>query len=73
MTYAKIKLTVNKIKFELLKDLDLAEYFITSTAEKILSNNDEMIIEVNKAVGEKCQRCWKILEKKCNRSECPIK
>ncbi len=70
---AKIKLTVNKIKFELLKDLDLAEYFITSTAEKILSNNDEMIIEVNKAVGEKCQRCWKILEKKCNRSECPIK
>ena len=64
---AQIKLTVNKNKFELLKNIDLAEYFITSKAEKMLSENDETIIEVSKAVGEKCQRCWKILEKKCNR------
>ena len=64
---AQIKLTVNKNKFELLKNLDLAEYFITSKAEKILSEKDETKIEVTKAVGEKCERCWKILEKKCNR------
>ena len=64
---AQIKLTVSKNKFELLKNLDLAEYFITSKAEKILSEKDETKIEVSKAVGKKCERCWKILEKKCNR------
>ena len=32
---AEVKLSVNKDKFELLKDLDLAEYFITSKAEKV--------------------------------------
>jgi len=69
---AEIKLSVNQNQFELLKNLDLAEYFITSKAEKILSKNEKMKIVVNKATGNKCQRCWKILEKKCERSECPI-
>ena len=31
---AEVKLTVNKKNFELLKELDLAEYLITSKAEK---------------------------------------
>ena len=35
--------------YELLKNLDLAEYFITSKAEKILSEEVEIKIEVNKA------------------------
>ena len=30
-------------------------------------------IEVKKAQGQKCERCWKILEKKCQRESCPIK
>ena len=64
---AEVKLSVNKNKFELLKNLDLAEYLITSKAEKILNKNDEMKIEVNKAKGKKCPRCWKILEQNCER------
>ena len=68
---AKIKLKVNKDKFELLEGLNLAEYFITSSAEKIVSDNEE--IEVEKATGKKCERCWKILDKKCSRKSCPIK
>ena len=64
---ADVKLSVNKNKFELLKNLDLAEYLITSKAEKVLSENTEMKIEVFKAKGEKCPRCWKILEDKCTR------
>ena len=64
---AEIKLTVNKNEFELLKDIDLAEYLITSKAEKELSEDINMKIEVNKAKGNKCPRCWKILENKCNR------
>ena len=31
------------------------------------------MIEVKKAQGQKCERCWKILEKKCERENCPIK
>ena len=64
---AEVKLSVNKDKFELLKDLDLAEYFITSKAEKVLINDDKIKIEVNKAKGNKCPRCWKILEQSCIR------
>ena len=47
--------------------------FIVSKAEKVLSNNDDTKIEVKKAQGQKCERCWKILEKKCQRESCPIK
>ena len=64
---AEIKLSVNKNKFELLKNLDLAEYLITSKAEKVLIKDEEMKIEVNKAKGNKCPRCWKILEQSCVR------
>ena len=67
---AEIKLKLNKDKFELLSNLNLAEYFITSKAEKIISDKEE--IEVKKAAGTKCSRCWKILEKKCVRKNCPI-
>ena len=70
---AEIKLILKKDKFELLDKLDLADYFIVSKAEKELSNNDEIKIEVKKAQGIKCERCLKILEKKCQRENCPIK
>ena len=69
---AEIKLFLNKDKFDLLRDLDLAEYLITSKAEKVLSEKDGIKIEVKKANGKKCTRCWKILEEKCSRDECPI-
>jgi isoleucyl-tRNA synthetase len=64
---AEVKLYVDKKKFEILKDLDLAEYLITSKAEKELSQNEDMKIEVIKAKGNKCPRCWKILEQRCDR------
>ena len=69
---AEIKLILNKENYEILENLDLAEYFITSKAERTLSKDTELKIEVTKAKGNKCQRCWKILEKSCNRTECPI-
>ena len=64
---AEVKLSVNENKFNLLKNLDLAEYLITSKAEKAISEGNKMIIEVSKAKGNKCPRCWKILEQTCNR------
>ena len=70
---AEIKLILKKDQFELLDKLDLADYFIVSKAEKELTNNDDIKIEVKKAQGQKCERCWKILEKKCERESCPLK
>ncbi len=64
---AEIKLKLNKEKFELLNKLNLEDYFIVSKAEKELSNDDTTKIEVKKARGQKCERCWKILEKRCER------
>ena len=67
---AKLKITANSKIFNLLEGLDLAEYFITSNVEKIKSSETEkLIIEVKKATGTKCERCWKILENKCIRCE----
>ncbi len=67
---AEIKITTNSKNLELFNGLDLAEYFITSKAEKIKSEEHKNFkIEVNKAKGSKCPRCWKILEIKCSRCE----
>ena len=67
---ADLKITTDSKKFKILKDIDLAEYFITSKAEKIESKNkDELSIKVIKSKGIKCPRCWKILEKNCDRCE----
>jgi isoleucyl-tRNA synthetase len=64
---ADILIHVNEKKFDLLKGLDLEEYFITSKATKIKDTKDELKIIVKKANGEKCPRCWKISENKCLR------
>ncbi len=67
---AELKIITDNKNFELLGDIDLAEYFITSKAVKIKSaNKDELIIEVNKSQGIKCPRCWKILDGKCIRCQ----
>ena len=68
---AEIKIITSSQNFDLLSDLDLAEYFITSKAEKIKSDNEkeELRIEVKKTNGTKCPRCWKILKEKCARCD----
>ena len=67
---AELNITTDNKNFELLEGLDLAEYFITSKAEKFKSKNkEELTIKVTKTKGTKCPRCWKILESKCVRCE----
>ena len=71
---AEIKITIDKENFKLLEGLDLAEYFITSKAEKIISEKEnELTIAVAKTIGNKCPRCWKILDSKCQRWDKAIK
>jgi len=68
---AELKITVGINNFNLLKNLDLEEYFITSkvTIMKNEKKEDDLDIKVFKAQGNKCPRCWKILENKCTRCE----
>ena len=67
---AEIKITADSKYFDLLEGLDLAEYFITSKAEKIkLDTQKNIKIEVKKTNGTKCPRCWKILETNCTRCD----
>ena len=65
------------------KDVDLTEYFITSKAmvnpltddDRLfkLDGMDNIKVLVKKAKGEKCSRCWKILESPCKRNKCGLK
>ena len=67
---AELKIKTNDKNFKLLEGLDLAEYFITSKAEKFQSTAVESLkIEVTKTQGMKCPRCWKILNDKCIRCD----
>ena len=65
---------------KLIKDFDLSEYFITSKASaKPIINDanlfkldqiDNIKVKVKKAKGEKCSRCWKIVDTPCQRNNC---
>ena len=69
--------------FKLIKDVNLSEYFITSNAKAKPLIDDKKLFEleevnnvkvlVTKARGEKCSRCWKILENPCQRNNCGLK
>ena len=66
---AEIEIFTSDENYKLLNKLDLPEYFITSKAKlsKNTTDTKETIIKVKKTNGEKCPRCWKILETQCSR------
>ena len=68
---AEIEIYTDERNFKLLEKIDLTEYFITSKAGlfKNIDKNKGTIIKVKKTSGDKCPRCWKILETKCTRCE----
>ena len=80
---ADIQVHLDTKYLKLTKDMDLSEYFITSKAiAKPLISNDKLFkladvegvkVLVKKAKGNKCSRCWKILEKPCDRENCGLK
>ncbi|MDD3626139.1 MAG: isoleucine--tRNA ligase [bacterium] len=45
---------------EILKDFDLREFLIVSQLKLDFNSDSEITIDVKKASGEKCPRCWKI-------------
>jgi isoleucyl-tRNA synthetase len=67
----------------IIKQEDLSEIFICSEAkaESFINQNDlfslkdveGVAVKILKAKGQKCSRCWKILEKPCSRDICGLK
>ena len=67
----------------IIKQEDLSEIFICSEAkaESFINQNDlfslkdveGVAVKIAKAKGQKCSRCWKILEKPCFRDICGLK
>ena len=80
---ANVEIYLGKEYLKLVKDINLAEYFITSTANAKpmvdddkyfkLENEANVSVLVKKAKGEKCSRCWKILVSPCERVNCGLK
>ncbi len=74
---ADIEIYLGEEYLKLVKDINLSEYFITSRASvKKMIDNDKIFklndisnvgVLVQKAKGEKCSRCWKILGNPCER------
>jgi len=80
---ADIKVYLGEEYLQHSKEVNLSEYTITSKAEaKPMTNDDKLFrldnvdnvkVLVKKAEGEKCSRCWKILEEPCERKNCGLK
>ena len=73
---ANLKILLNDKLIQLSKGTDFSELCITSGAnvDKIKKDDgEEIIVETNKAEGEKCSICWKIKKEKCERSGCVLK
>jgi isoleucyl-tRNA synthetase len=64
---ASLKIKFNKKNLELVKEVDLSELCIISSVTIVESSSDDIAVETNKAEGEKCQVCWKISKKPCER------
>ena len=62
---ADVEITLPKSEFDILKEIDAKELFITSNvSQNILKDKkSEISVTVKKAKGTKCSRCWKIVEK----------
>ena len=66
---ANIRIKLKKELYELAKNFDFSELCITSEAsvEELKVSNQDIVVETSKAVGEKCNVCWKIIKGKCER------
>jgi isoleucyl-tRNA synthetase len=64
---ALLKIKLNEEKFEIVKDIDLSELCITSSAQVEKTEQNEVLVETEKAKGNKCSVCWKISLQPCER------
>ena len=80
---ADVQIYLGEEYLKVVKDINLSEFFITSKVNVKPMINDDKLFKlenitnvaalVKKAKGDKCSRCWKILEAPCERSNCGLK
>ena len=64
---AALIIHLDRKSLEIVKGIDLSELCITSLVEIKNSSQENIVVETNKAKGEKCPLCWKINIKSCER------
>jgi isoleucyl-tRNA synthetase len=64
---AELNIKLNSRYQKILKDVDLSELCITSKAQTVFTEFDDILVETSKALGEKCPVCWKISIDPCSR------
>jgi isoleucyl-tRNA synthetase len=64
---AALRIKLNKKNSEKIQGIDLSELCITSSVVVEEGEHDEIIVETEKAEGEKCPVCWKISLLPCER------
>ena len=64
---ALINIQLNNSYKKIVGNIDLSELCITSKAEIIYNNNEDIVVNTKKALGEKCPVCWKISPEPCIR------
>ncbi|MDB3888264.1 isoleucine--tRNA ligase [Candidatus Pelagibacter sp.] len=64
---ALLKIKLNEENFEIVKDIDLPELCITSSVQLEVNKQNEVLVETEKAKGNKCPVCWKISLQPCER------
>jgi isoleucyl-tRNA synthetase len=62
-----LKVKLNEKDIKVTENIDLSELCITSFAEIINGNSENIVVETIKAEGEKCPVCWKISKEPCKR------
>ena len=68
---------------EVFNNLNLCDFFVCSKVNlnnncdqsnlKTLSSIEDIKISIVKALGKKCEHCWKISKDPCERKNCPVK
>ena len=64
---ADLKIEIGEKLKETTHNIDFSELCITSKAEVVYSDKNEITAVTNKAKGSKCPVCWKINEVSCPR------
>ncbi len=64
---AELKIKLNSRYKEIITNIDLSELCITSKTDINFDDELDISVETKKAIGDKCQVCWKISVEPCKR------
>jgi isoleucyl-tRNA synthetase len=69
---AEINIQLNNNYKKIITDIDLSELCITSKAKIIYNDSEDIVVNTQKASGDKCPVCWKIRIDRCAREICGL-